>query len=300
MCCPQQLSAQGFAACDKVCCTVRATPGGPLVHLGEWAQRFQMLSPTTSCQPLPSNERSPPECGRVYHCSSAGIAASRPFRSQVDAGCPEQQCAAEGGPCTASSALCQAGRGAHQPRAVTHCSSFAACSSTERLLVPPVESRRSTAASKSHTLMTSASKRECIPCRSSSVRSVRAHPRSSAICTACPATWCVWRKGTPLRTRYSLRSVASMNEFSAARMRAALGVRVASTPLAIWSAASAVSSESKSAALSSCISLLYAVGKPFMVVRRATVWPMARPLLPRSSSSASGFFFCGISDEPVE
>ena len=28
--------------------------------------------------------------------------------------------------------------------------------------------------------------------------------------------------------------------------------------------------------------------------------PISRPALPRSSSSASGFFFCGISEDPVE
>src|SRR5437899_2960170 len=39
---------------------------------------------------------------------------------------------------------------------------------------------------------------------------------------------------------------------------------------------------------------------PFMTVNRPTRWPLTRPVLPRTSSAASGFFFCGMIEEPVE
>ena len=48
-----------------------------------------------------------------------------------------------------------------------------------------------------------------------------------------PEMWCVSRKGTPLRTRYSERSVASMKEERAAFIRSGLGVSVASTWLGL-------------------------------------------------------------------
>jgi hypothetical protein len=34
------------------------------------------------------------------------------------------------------------------------------------------------------------------------------------------------------------------------------------------------------------------------VIINPVIWPNARPLLPRSSSSESGFFFCGMRDDP--
>ncbi|MOA03443.1 hypothetical protein D3C78_1229500 [compost metagenome] len=37
-----------------------------------------------------------------------------------------------------------------------------------------------------------------------------------------------------------------------------------------------------------------------MTVRSATSEPLMRPVLARTSSAASGFFFCGMIDEPVE
>ena len=51
--------------------------------------------------------------------------------------------------------------------------------------------------------------------------------------------------------------------------------------------------------LSSCISLLYASGRPFSIVSSVTRSPYTRPVLPRTSSAISGFFFWGIIDEPV-
>jgi hypothetical protein len=50
----------------------------------------------------------------------------------------------------------------------------------------------------------------------------------------------------------------------------------------------------------SCRSLLYVDGMPLTLIMRPVIWPKARPALPRISSSESGFFFCGISEEPVE
>ena len=61
-----------------------------------------------------------------------------------------------------------------------------------------------------------------------------------------------------------------------------------------------VSTASKIASLSSCISLLYANAMPFITVKSVIVSPKTLPLFPRTSSAMSGFFFCGIIDEPVE
>ena len=61
-----------------------------------------------------------------------------------------------------------------------------------------------------------------------------------------------------------------------------------------------VSTASKIASLSSCMSLLYAKGNPFSMVSNVTTSPMTLPDLPRTNSAISGFFFCGIMLEPVE
>ena len=61
-----------------------------------------------------------------------------------------------------------------------------------------------------------------------------------------------------------------------------------------------VSTASKIASLSSCISLLYARAIPFITVKSVVKSPNTRPLFPLTSSAISGFFFCGIMDEPVE
>ena len=39
---------------------------------------------------------------------------------------------------------------------------------------------------------------------------------------------------------------------------------------------------------------------PLMTVRMAVRLPYTRPVLPRMSSGMSGFFFCGMMEEPVE
>ena len=41
-------------------------------------------------------------------------------------------------------------------------------------------------------------------------------------------------------------------------------------------------------------------GRPFITVSSAIRSPKARPALPRTSSAISGFFFCGMMEEPVE
>ncbi|MCY1275947.1 hypothetical protein D9M70_245990 [compost metagenome] len=61
-----------------------------------------------------------------------------------------------------------------------------------------------------------------------------------------------------------------------------------------------VSAASNSGSLSSWLSLLYASGWPFIRVSRPVRWPNTRPDLPRTSSGTSGFFFCGMIEEPVQ
>ena len=61
----------------------------------------------------------------------------------------------------------------------------------------------------------------------------------------------------------------------------------------------AVSNASNASSLSSCISLLYASGIPFMVVRSDMSAPYTRPVFPLTSSAISGFFFCGMIELPV-
>ena len=58
--------------------------------------------------------------------------------------------------------------------------------------------------------------------------------------------------------------------------------------------------ESTSGSLSSCRSRLYASGMAFSVASSPVRLPIKRPALPRASSGTSGFFFCGMIDEPVD
>ena len=74
---------------------------------------------------------------------------------------------------------------------------------------------------------------------------------------------------------------------------------VESMPIIICRQAARVSYASNTGSLSSCMSLLYASGSPFITVRRPIRWPYTRPVLPRISSAMSGFFFCGIILLPV-
>ncbi len=58
--------------------------------------------------------------------------------------------------------------------------------------------------------------------------------------------------------------------------------------------------ESKTGSLSSWRSRLYASGSALSVAIRPVRLPIRRPTCPRASSAMSGFFFCGMIDEPVE
>ena len=61
-----------------------------------------------------------------------------------------------------------------------------------------------------------------------------------------------------------------------------------------------VSIASNSNSFSSCMSLLYASGKPFIKVNTPIKSPKTRPDFPRNNSAMSGFFFCGMMLEPEE
>ena len=119
--------------------------------------------------------------------------------------------------------------------------------------------------------------------------------------TSSPVALYASRKGSPFETRKSAQSVAFMKPPAAAFLMfsgiifivAIIGVRAVRHILT-------VSMLSKIASLSSCISLLYASGRPFIVVSSPQRSPITRPALPRASSARSGFFFCGIMLEPVE
>ena len=51
--------------------------------------------------------------------------------------------------------------------------------------------------------------------------------------------------------------------------------------------------------MSSCKSLKYDKGKPFNIEIIELIFPIKIPVLPLKYSNGSGFFFCGIIDEPV-
>jgi hypothetical protein len=78
-----------------------------------------------------------------------------------------------------------------------------------------------------------------------------------------------------------------------------LTFKVAMTPSAIRKAADRVSTQSNKGSLSSCRSLLYVEGTPLRDIMNPDIWPNTRPDLPRRSSSESGFFFCGMMEDPV-
>ena len=76
------------------------------------------------------------------------------------------------------------------------------------------------------------------------------------------------------------------------RMVSSMGVKVSRHSFTL-------STASKIASLSSCMSLLYASGRPFIMVSRVWRSPYTLAVLPRISSVISGFFFWGMIDEPV-
>ena len=90
----------------------------------------------------------------------------------------------------------------------------------------------------------------------------------------------------PRGARYAIRSVSK--------------VSVATIPVNAGSRSSSVSVASNTGSLSSCRSRLYASGSALSVASSPVRSPMSRPALPRVSSATSGFFFCGMIDDPVE
>ena len=66
------------------------------------------------------------------------------------------------------------------------------------------------------------------------------------------------------------------------------------------SESASVSTVSNSGSLSSWLSLLYVSGWPFISTSSDTRCPTTRPVLPRTSSGTSGFFFCGMIELPVQ
>ena len=69
-------------------------------------------------------------------------------------------------------------------------------------------------------------------------------------------------------------------------------------PVAAASASSSVSTASKTCSLSSCRSLLYASGSACRTPCIAPRCAATRGAFARSSSAASGFFFCGMIEDP--
>ena len=114
-----------------------------------------------------------------------------------------------------------------------------------------------------------------------------------------PTTSCASLNGTPVATNRSATSVASARPDAAASVRVLRNVNEPTTAVTARSERYTVSSVSNTACLSSCRSLLYPLGSPFMVASHPLRFPMTRPVLPRTSSSGSGFFFCGIKLLPV-
>ncbi len=133
------------------------------------------------------------------------------------------------------------------------------------------------------------------------MRSASSRPRASQYRTQEPATSWASRKGSPWRTSHSAMSVASAKPSgAAAAMRSVSNRSVCTIPVTAGSTSSSVSTASKTGSLSSCRSRLYANGRPLRVASNPVRWPISRPALPRASSATSGFFFCGMIDEPVE
>ena len=126
-------------------------------------------------------------------------------------------------------------------------------------------------------------------------------PRSSQTRTQAPASSCATRNGVPCRTSHSATSVASAKPCGASSaIRSVRNVSVATIPATAGSSTSRVSTASKTGSLSSCRSRLYASGRPLSVASSPVRSPISRPALPRASSATSGFFFCGMIEDPVE
>ena len=121
------------------------------------------------------------------------------------------------------------------------------------------------------------------------------------LATSSPVALYASLNGTPFFVSQSAQSVALINP-PAAALRIFCGITLIVSSIGVKAVRHilTVSTASKIASLSSCISLLYARAMPFIIVSNVILSPKTLPLLPRTSSAISGFFFCGIIDEPVE
>ncbi len=118
--------------------------------------------------------------------------------------------------------------------------------------------------------------------------------------TSAPTMWCALRKGIPARARATASpAVIISSRPAAARIISRLRPSPRTTPVMTETDPIAVSAASKTASLSSCRSFWYPAGRPFSRASSRRRSPSTRAVLPRTSSSASGFFFCGMRLEPV-
>src|SRR3990170_1163919 len=108
------------------------------------------------------------------------------------------------------------------------------------------------------------------------------------------ASWAS-RNGTPRTTRYSARSVASVRRSPAASaIRATSNLSDGTAATSASRVSSTWLAASKTGALSSWRSRLYARGRDLSVARRETRSPVTRAAFARASSATSGFRFWGI------
>ena len=92
-------------------------------------------------------------------------------------------------------------------------------------------------------------------------------------------------------------TAASISSVAAEARRSRLKVIDSSIPRAAAKDSSSVSTASKRCSLSSCMSLLYVSGKACITPWSPARWDTIRGAFARSSSAASGFFFCGMIDD---
>src|ERR1043165_4942267 len=130
-----------------------------------------------------------------------------------------------------------------------------------------------------------------IPC---SCASSRIRPNSF------PTISCASRNGVPFAAIASATAVAMSSGLSAApRMRSRSSFSPATIAVSAGTTVARTLRTRKSGSLSSCRSLSYASGRPLSNARSPVSSPTARAAWPRVNSSTSGFFFCGMRDEPV-
>mmetsp|Transcript_7126 Transcript_7126/g.23629 ORF Transcript_7126/g.23629 Transcript_7126/m.23629 type:complete len:264 (+) Transcript_7126:257-1048(+) len=123
---------------------------------------------------------------------------------------------------------------------------------------------------------------------------------STANFTAAPEMWCVSRNGMPFLTKYSAKSVANISATRDDFIFSGFNFIVAKHPAAICKQSDIVSTVSNIPNQPSWKSLLYVVGVPFKMHSKPVSVPICLPAFPLNNSNASGFFFCGMRELPVE